>query len=378
MQQILPTFPSRPDRTREHEADLAAPGMRWGGGGHPVLDHLQLDARATIRDALAALERGGQAIVFVHGDDQRVIGTITDGDLRRALLRGEPLDAPRLTEVMHREFTAVGVETGRAEALDLMSARGIGQLPVLDDAGRLVGLHTVGHLLSPERRENPVVILAGGRGTRLYPITRSIPKPMVTVAGRPILERIVLHLMSCGFRNIYLSVNHLAHVIEQHFGDGERFGCTIRYLHEREPLGTGGPMSLLEPAPELPVIVLNGDLVTQCDLGGMLDFHERGGYVATIGLKTYTVEVPFGVAEVEGHMLRRLEEKPAEQRLINAGMYVLSPGAVRMIPGDTEFPITDLFGRCLDEGRPVGAYVVDDEWIDIGRRDELRRARGEE
>jgi NDP-sugar pyrophosphorylase family protein len=250
-------------------------------------------------------------------------------------------------------------------------------LPVLDADGRLVGLHTLGALLAPRRRLNPVLVLAGGLGTRLHPITHSIPKPMVTVAGRPILERIVLHLMSCGFETIYLSVNHLAHVIEEHFGDGSSFGCTIHYLRESRPLGTGGPLSLMDPIPDTPVVVLNGDLITQCDIGGMVDVHERGGFAATIGVKPHIVEIPFGVAEVEGDRLVRLEEKPSLRRLINAGIYVFSPDAVRLVPTDVAYPITELFGECLSRDYPVGAHVIDDDWIDVGRKDELRRARGE-
>ena len=352
--------------------------MKWGGVGDPTLDTLQLETSSTIREALEALDHGSQSIVFVRDRDGRILGSITDGDIRRALLRGATLDSACLTTIMRRKFVSVPPGTGREEALDLMHAHAIGQLPVIDGDGLLVGLHAVGQLLSPVRRENQVVVLAGGRGTRLYPITESIPKPMVNVAGRPILERIVLHLMSCGFRRIHLSVNHLAHVIEEHFVDGERFGCQIRYLREEQALGTGGPVSLLDPVPTEPVVVLNGDLITQCDLGRMLEFHVRGDYVATIGVRPYALDIPFGVAEIDGGRLKRLEEKPTEQRLVNTGMYVLSPEAVGMIPKGVAYPMTDLFGACLSLGRSVGAFIVEDDWIDVGHRGELRRARGEE
>ena len=130
-------------------------------------------------------------------------------------------------------------------------------------------------MVSRAERPNRAVILAGGKGTRLHPITEQIPKPMVTVAGRPILERLILHLVSCGLTRFSISINYLGHLIEQHFGDGSRLGCEIEYLRETVPLGTGGPLSLLRP-PTLPVLVLNGDLVTQADVGDLLDFHERG------------------------------------------------------------------------------------------------------
>jgi len=220
------------------------------------------------------------------------------------------------------------------------------------------------------------VILAGGRGTRLHPITDTIPKPMVKVAGRPILERLILHLMSCGVRRFAISVNYLAEVIEGHFGDGARFGCQITYLREHMPLGTGGPLSLL-PAPELPVLVMNGDLVTQADVGRILDFHAAGAFAATFGLRPYTVDVPYGVAEIDGDRLVALKEKPTQRMLINAGVYVLSPEAVALVPAGQPYPITLLFDTLLAGGHPVGAHVLEDEWLDVGRPEELRRARGE-
>jgi len=350
--------------------------MRWGSDAEVELGKLIVHADATLREALEVIDQGAESIAFVADGQGCVLGTLSDGDVRRALLRGRGLDDRCLPETMRRDFVHVSPETGRAEVLDLMRARDVGQLPVLDRAGRLCGLHTIGRLLSAAERANPVVILAGGRGTRLHPITENLPKPMVAVAGRPILERLVLHLMSHGVRNFYLSVNYLAHIIEDHFGDGSRFGCRIEYLRESEPLGTGGPLSLLDPVPEQPVVVLNGDLVTQCDIGRMIDFHERGGYIATFGLRPYEIEIPFGVATVEDHELTALEEKPTQRMLVNAGIYVLSPDAVRMIPKNRNFPITDLFGRCLQERMPVGAHVLEEEWLDVGRPEELLKANG--
>lgn len=350
--------------------------MRWGGDAGFELSKLIVPCGATLLEALQVLDQGGESIAFVAGADGRVVGTLTDGDIRRTLLGGASLDDRCLLQTMRRDFAFVTPTTGRAEVLDIMRARDIGQLPVLDEDGSLCGMHTIGQMLSRTERPNAAVILAGGRGVRLYPLTETLPKPMVMVAGRPILERLVLHLMSHGIRQIYLSVNYLAHIIEDHFGDGSRFGCRIEYLREERPLGTGGPLSLLDSAPECPMIVLNGDLVTQCDIGRMIDFHSNGGFIATFGLRPYKVEIPFGVAKVEGNQLLELEEKPTHRMLINAGMYVLSPEAVRMVPRDREFPITELFGYCLEAGQPVGAHLVEDDWLDVGRPEELKRANG--
>ncbi|HWB39738.1 MAG TPA: nucleotidyltransferase family protein [Gemmatimonadales bacterium] len=343
----------------------------------PDLNRLTVSADSSVLEALQAIEAGGEAITFVVDGGERVIGCLTDGDIRRAILRGASLEDRVLPQVMRRDFTAVTPEDGRAEVLDLMRARQIERIPVLDAEGRLTGLHTMRQLVSSAQRPNRAVILAGGKGTRLHPITEQVPKPMVTVAGRPILERLILHLVSCGLSRFSISINYLGHLIEEYFGDGSRLGCEIDYLRETVPLGTGGPLSLLPP-PALPVVVLNGDLITQCDVGDLLDFHERGGYTATLGVRPYTVEVPFGVAEVEDDRLLSLREKPSERSLINAGIYVLSPEAIAAIPAGREYPITLLFETLLAEGKRVGAHLLEAEWLDVGRHDELRRARGVE
>ena len=350
--------------------------MRWSADVQIELSGLCVPESATLLDALRVLDRGAESITFVCSDEGKVLGSLTDGDVRRALISGVALDDRCLTRIMRRDFARVPATAGRAEVLDIMRARDIGQLPVIDEAGRLCGLHTIGQMVSVSHRPNAAVILAGGRGTRLYPLTESIPKPMVTVAGRPILERLVLHLMSCGIRRFYLSVNYLAEIIEEHFGDGSRFGCRIEYLREDAPLGTGGPLSLLDPIPELPIVVVNGDLVTQCDVARMLDFHAEGGYWATIGLRPYSIPIPFGVATVEEGQVVELREKPTERHLINAGIYVLSPEAVRCVPKDQEFPITELFARCMRDGLSAGGFTIEDEWIDVGHHHELRRANG--
>jgi dTDP-glucose pyrophosphorylase len=341
----------------------------------PDLTRLTVGAGATILEALKAIEGGGEAITFVVDGGERVIGSLTDGDIRRAILRGASLEDRVLPQVMRRDFTSATPQDGRAEVLDLMRARRIERIPVLSPEGRLSGLHTIRQLVSKAERPNRAVILAGGKGTRLHPITEQVPKPMVTVAGRPILERLILHLVSCGLSRFSISVNYLGHLIEEHFGDGSQLGCEIDYLREAEPLGTGGPLSLLPPQ-MLPVVVLNGDLITQCDVGDLLDFHEHGGYTATLGIRPYTIEVPFGVAEVEGGRLLSLREKPTERALINAGIYVLSPEAVAGVPAGKEYPITALFESLLADGKAVGAHLLEAEWLDVGRHDELRRARG--
>jgi len=307
----------------------------------------------------------------------RVVGVITDGDIRRGLLAGLTLDSAA-RDVMTTSYVSVGPEADRAGVIDLMRARGIRHVPVVDAADRLLGIHFLESLLGTAQKPNAAVIMAGGEGRRLRPLTDKIPKPMMLVAGRPILERIVLHLVGYGVRQIYISVNYLADTIIRHFEDGSRFGCSIEYLREREALGTGGPLSLLPSPPDDPLIVMNGDLVTQLDIGRLLLFHAQRGARATIAARHYQVEIPFGVIEHRGHRLVDLVEKPAPEYLINAGIYVIDPAVLPLVPRGTHYPITALFQALLARGDPVAVYPIEEDWIDVGRREELDRARGED
>ena len=338
------------------------------------LERCKVSESAALRDGMEALERGAVGIALIVAPDGRLVGTLTDGDIRRALLRGVALDAP-LSPHMHRDYTFVSPAAGRAEVLDLMQARKFSQIPVVNAAGQLTGLHLLRELMGGGERPNWAVVMAGGRGTRLLPITRDIPKPMIPVAGRPILERIVLHLVGHGIRRIFLSIHYLGHLIEEHFGDGSRFGCRIEYLREEQPLGTGGALALLPQHPEHPLFVMNGDLVTQADLGAMLEFHHAGAYCATVGLREYAHTVPFGCVDMEGDRITRLEEKPMLVRLINAGMYVFDARLLGRIPPAQEFPITSLIEDAVERGDPVGGYQIADDWVDVGRHEQLRLAR---
>lgn len=327
-----------------------------------------------LRDAMLALDQGAFEIVLVLDKSGRLVGTLTDGDVRRALLAGAQLASP-LKPHMHREFTAVNPSAGRAAVLDLMQARRIAQIPVVTGDGRLVGLHLLHEMLGGRERPNWAVIMAGGKGTRLRPLTEHLPKPMIPVAGRPILERLVLHLVGYGFRRVFLAINYLGHMVEAHFGDGHRFGCQIEYLRETQPLGTGGALGLLSAKPTEPLLVMNGDVVTQVDLDSLFRLHAEGGYTATVGVRHYSHTVPFGCVEVEDGRIFRFEEKPVLSRTINTGIYALSPSLVERVPRDREFPLPQLIEDCLQRGDPVGAYAVEDDWIDVGHRDQLHLAR---
>jgi dTDP-glucose pyrophosphorylase len=331
-------------------------------------------ATGSLRDALEAVDRGAAGIALAVDEHGRLAGVATDGDIRRALLRGATLEDP-IAGVLSMTFVSVDARGGRADALDLMRARRIDAIPVIDADGRPVALHLLQAFITPEARPNWAVIMAGGEGRRLRPLTDSVPKPMLSVAGRPILERIVLHLVGAGVTRIFVSVNYLAHVIEDHFGDGAGYGARIEYLRETEPLGTGGAIGLLPEPPVDPILVLNGDLVTNVDVGALLALHAARGFAATIGTRRYMHTVPFGCVTRDGDRVTALEEKPSIVREVNTGIYAIDPAIVRLVEPGVALTMPEFIGRVIDQGSPVGAFEVEDDWIDVGQRDQLARAR---
>jgi NDP-sugar pyrophosphorylase family protein len=280
----------------------------------------------------------------------------------------------------NRSFTAVDPTASRAWVLDLMQARTIAQVPVLDDAGQVIGLHVLREVIAGDPLPNVAVIMAGGRGTRLRPLTEQVPKPMLRVAGRPILERIVLHLVGSGIRRIHLAINYRGEQIEEHFGDGSAMGCEIGYLREdpEEPLGTAGALSLLADSDrgEGPLLVMNGDLVTDFDVRGLIDFHRHGGAVATVGARPYAHEVPYGLVEERAGVLVSLREKPTLGWLVNAGVYCIEPVLLDRLRGGESLLMTELLADCLQRGETVSVHQLAGDWADVGRPDELDSARG--
>jgi dTDP-glucose pyrophosphorylase len=341
-----------------------------------VIEGYTLRPYQSIRDVLAALDASGMEIVLVTSNSNELLGILTDGDVRRALLAGAALNDP-LNPYLRKQFFSVKNNATRAEVLDLMQARRISQVPIIDRDGRLAGLHTLHGILGAAEKPNWAVVMVGGRGERLRPITDSIPKPMIRVAGRPILERIVLHLVGCGIRRVFLSVNYLAEIIEGYFKDGSAFGCHIEYLREEKPLGTGGALALLPVRPEVPLIVLNGDLLTRFDADRMFAYHAEGKYRATVGVHEYLHTVPFGVIDAERGRIKSIREKPSCSWLTNTGIYILDPDLIERVPPDTYFPLPALVEECLDQGEPVGAFRIEEEWDDLGHPQNLKRARGE-
>jgi dTDP-glucose pyrophosphorylase len=318
----------------------------------------------------------GAGIALAVDTEFRLIGTISDGDVRKALVKGCPLDSSIATHINRNCFHVLPT-VSRAEVLDIMQARRFEQVPIVDEQGKVIGLHLLHDILGNIARPNWAVVMAGGKGMRLRPLTEKLPKPMIRVAGRPLLERIVLHLVSYGICRIFISVNHLAQVISDYFGDGSNYGTKIEYLREDDPLGSGGAISLLPEIPEQALLVMNGDLVVDTNFTDIIEFHSQNDFYATMGVYSYFHQVPFGCVEIQDNRLAGLEEKPILEKMVNAGIYVLSPQAVSAIPKNTYFPITTLFEDAIKNNLVCGAFPVEKEWLDIGSPQQLRQARGE-
>jgi dTDP-glucose pyrophosphorylase len=339
------------------------------------LKNFVVKADQTIRKLMEVITANSHEVALVENDRRQIIGLVTDGDIRRGLLGGLNLDS-QVGAMLSKDYIAVGPEEERATVLDMMKALGIRHIPVVDREKRLLGIHFLQDLIGTAAKPNLAVIMAGGKGTRLLPLTKDCPKPLIKVAGRPILERLVLHLVGYGIRKIYLAINYLGEMIESYFGDGASLGCSIEYIREKEALGTGGSLALLPERPRDPFIVMNGDLVTQVNLARLLEFHGEAKASATIAARTYQVEIPYGVIEKDQNRLVQIHEKPLIHYLINAGIYVLNPEVPAYVPKGQYFPIIGLFDRLLEAKKLIGAYVLNEDWIDIGVHNELQRANG--
>lgn len=326
--------------------------------------------------ALDLMNRGGYQLALVRRPDGRLAGMVTDSDIRRALLRGIGLEQP-VTALMNATPLVVSPELGEAEAHQLMLLNHFFHLPVVDAAGQLVGLHVAEQLRSPEPRSETLVIMAGGRGQRLMPLTASLPKPMLPLQGRPILEHIIERAKREGFAQVVISVNYLAEIITAHFGDGAAHGVAIQYLHEHQPLGTAGALAALPAALRAePVVVTNADVITDVSYGDLLAQARRDSADGLMAVRLHEWQNPFGVVRSEGTRLLGLEEKPVYRHQVNAGMYVLAPALLDLLEPGAYCDMPDLFGRGLEQGLRLQVFPLHESWLDIGRPADYQAAGG--
>jgi dTDP-glucose pyrophosphorylase len=329
-----------------------------------------------IREVISRIDNGSAQLALVVDGQRRLLGTVTDGDVRRGILRGVTLDES-VSTIMNGNPTTAGPNSDRTTILALMKQKLLRQIPIIDREGCLLGLETLDELLSPTPRENIVVLMAGGEGTRLRPLTDDCPKPMLRVGERPILETILSSFIEYGFRHFYFSVNYRAEVIVDHFGDGDRWGVRIDYLRETERMGTAGALSLLPQRASAPLVVMNGDLLTKVNLDHLLDFHVTQGAKATMCVRKFDFQVPYGVLKLDHYRIAEIEEKPVQRFFVNAGIYVLEPEVLDLLPQNQGFDMPALFDRLIADGLSTVAFPLREYWLDIGRHADFDKAQGD-
>jgi len=335
---------------------------------------------STIRETVACIDLNQKGIALVLDEAGGLVNTVTDGDVRRALLAGDDLDS--LVSVLLARKAALRkypvpvtapLGSDRVELLTLMHDRDVRQVPLVDANGRVAELVTLEELMPTVALPLDAVIMAGGRGTRLQPLTEDLPKPMLPVGDRPLMEHIVDQLRQAGIRRVSVATHYKAEKIREHFGDGRAFGVELGYLNEDRPLGTAGSLSMLAESDQ-PLLVINGDILTQIDFRAMLAYHREHAADLTIAVRKYEMQVPYGVIEIDGSMVSRVTEKPQLRFFVNAGIYLLEPGLHRWIPANETFNMTDLVQRLIEAGRPVASFPVHEYWLDIGQHQDYLQA----
>lgn len=335
-----------------------------------------LSPAANIRDAMRTIEQSSLRIALIVSEDNKLLGTVTDGDIRRALLRDANMQ-DSVSLVMHTNPLTVSIDSSREQRLQLMTQHDLVATPIVDDGYRIVGLETLRQAMQPEQKDNPVFIMAGGFGTRLQPLTDHCPKPMLRVGNKPMLEHLINQFISHGFHNFYISTHYLPDVIQNYFGDGSQWNVSIQYVHESSPLGTGGALGLLPGClPELPLIMMNGDVLTKLNYTHLLRHHETKGFDATMCVREDEHRVPFGVVETETEhqLIINMVEKPTYRYKINTGIYVLNPEIVASVRREQRIDLPTLLEQHRSNQKRIGTYTSYDYWLDIGQMKDYQKA----
>jgi len=338
------------------------------------LADLSVAPNASLLDTIAAISKGTKQIALVIDDAGVLLGTVTDGDIRRGLLRGLDMKA-LVTDVMNPKPTTANLGDDAQTVMVEQLSRMIHSVPVIDAAGKVVGLFTDADLVTPDEISTPVVLMAGGKGVRLYPLTKDVPKPMLKIGDMPIIEIILRKLKAQGFKNVYISVNYLGNVIEDHIKDGAWLGLNVTYLRESQPLGTAGALGQLDGVLNEPFIVMNSDLLTNCDFRQVIRFHKKTGAKGTLGVREYSFQIPYGVVNISGTEVESISEKPLHRSMVSAGIYALDPWALSLIPADEYCDMPTLLDKIKAAGEKVSAFPIHESWLDIGRHDDLNDAR---
>jgi len=320
------------------------------------------------------LEEQEIKVLLVVDTNAKLYGTLTDGDIRRGLLKGRTIEDPIKSVMNSKPITCIrGIN--EFEAYDLLERHTIFMIPVLDNEARVVDIHTASEAQSKANWDNPVIILAGGKGERLMPLTKDMPKPLLHIGNKPILETILENLVQRSFTNFYFSVNYKSQHIKNHFENGKKWGVNIRYLEEDTKLGTAGCLSLLTEEIDKPILVMNGDLLTTIDFRSLIYYHQEHNNIATVCVREHSYQIPYGVVKLDGLYISDIEEKPRHSFFVNAGIYVLDPKCIPFVPKNKYFDMTTLLRKIIKQNETVSSYPIHEYWIDIGQRDDYERAK---
>jgi len=334
-----------------------------------------LKPKDSIGKAIDKLNSESIGIILVVNEEQELLGTVTDGDIRRAMLNKLNFDT-FLEKIMHKNVTTASLSDDKNFLLSLMQNKDLLHIPLVDQHGKIVGLDTLKNLMEPPQYENPVFLMAGGFGKRLHPLTADIPKPLLKIGAKPILETILNQFKDAGFKNFYVSTHFQAEKVSDYFGNGSKWEVSIEYVHEEKPLGTAGALGLLpKQMIDLPLILMNGDLLSKLNYQNLLRYHEEHEGVATMCITEYQLQIPFGVVESKNYVLTQIEEKPSQKFYINAGIYVLNPEIIKNIDGSKYLDMPTLIQEQIDNSNQVNVFPIHEYWLDIGQITDFNKAK---
>ncbi|PHO11964.1 alcohol dehydrogenase [Malaciobacter marinus] len=340
------------------------------------IQNIKLDINSTIKEALQIIDNGALQIALIVDENDKLLGTLTDGDIRRGLLKGLDLNSS-VESIIFKTPTIAKISNTKEEILKLALSKKLHQIPIVDDSGKILGIQEIEELIKPKEKTNKVILMVGGLGTRLRPLTENTPKPMLKVGNKPILQTIVEKFAEYGYTNIVMCVNYKSHVIQDYFEDGKEFGVNIEYILEEQRMGTAGALSLLKEKPTEAFFVMNGDLLTNVNFEHLHNFHSNNDSMGTMCVREYDFQVPYGVVNIEGSRIKSIEEKPTHNFFVSAGIYMLDPEVLKYIPENEFYDMPTLFEKLISENKNAISFPLREYWLDIGRIEEYKKANEE-
>ena len=330
----------------------------------------------SILEVLQIIDKSSKQLAIVVDDNKRLLGTISDGDIRRALLNNISLNES-VKDIYFKTPTVANINNSKEEIINICRVKKIHQIPIVDDNGNLIGIEILDELIKPKDKTNKVILMVGGLGTRLRPLTETTPKPMLKVGNKPILQTIVEKFAEYGYTNIIMCVNYKSHIIQDYFKDGSDFGVNIEYILENQRMGTAGALSLLKDKPNEPFFVMNGDLLTNVNFEHLHNYHIATNSIGTMCVREYDFQVPYGVVNIKDSKIASIEEKPTHKFFVSAGIYMLSSEVLNYIPENQFYDMPTLFEKIISEGKNAISFPLREYWLDIGRMEEYKKANDE-